>query len=48
MIRATLVRTGGNKSLAAKELGISRSSLISKVQDYGLERVSPGEGESEA
>ncbi len=38
MIAETLGRLGGNKSGAAKELGISRSSLISKVQEYGLEK----------
>ncbi|MBI2892343.1 MAG: sigma 54-interacting transcriptional regulator [Deltaproteobacteria bacterium] len=38
MIRDGLVRTGGNKSQLAKELGISRSNLIAKVQQYGLEK----------
>ncbi|MFN8389348.1 MAG: sigma-54 dependent transcriptional regulator [Bdellovibrionota bacterium] len=37
MIQEALGRLGGNKSSAAKELGISRSSLIAKVQEYGLE-----------
>jgi two-component system, NtrC family, response regulator HupR/HoxA len=37
MIRQALHRLGGNKSEAARELGISRSSLIAKVQAYGLE-----------
>jgi len=37
MIRDALQRLGGNKSTAAKELGISRSSLIAKVQEYGIE-----------
>lgn len=37
LIVAALERTGGNKSEAARELGISRSNLISKVQSYGLE-----------
>ena len=36
MIAAALGRTGGNKSQVAKDLGISRSSLILKVQQYGL------------
>jgi len=38
MIQDALIRLEGNKSSAAKELGISRSSLISKVQEYGLEK----------
>jgi two-component system response regulator AtoC len=37
MITKVLEKHKGNKSVAAKELGISRSSLISKVQDYMLE-----------
>jgi DNA-binding NtrC family response regulator len=37
MISEALQRLGGNKSNAAKELGISRSSLIAKVQEYRLE-----------
>ncbi len=37
LIEETLARTSGNKSEAARELGISRSNLIAKVQEYGLE-----------
>lgn len=37
LIRETLTRLSGNKSQASKELGISRSNLIAKVQQYGLE-----------
>jgi DNA-binding NtrC family response regulator len=37
MIRATMEHTKGNKSEAARELGISRSNLIAKVQQYKLE-----------
>ncbi len=37
MISQALARTKGNKSTAAKELGISRSSLIAKVQEFKLE-----------
>ncbi len=37
MISKTLEQCGGNKSEAARELGISRSNLIAKVQEYGLE-----------
>lgn len=36
MIEATLQRCGGNKSEAARELGISRSNLIAKAQSFGL------------
>lgn len=37
LISEALEKLAGNKSLAAKALGISRSSLISKVQEYSLE-----------
>ncbi|MEZ4753386.1 MAG: helix-turn-helix domain-containing protein [Bdellovibrionota bacterium] len=37
MILAALERLEWNKSEAARELGISRSSLITKVQQYNLE-----------
>ncbi len=33
-----LLRTKGNKSRLARELGISRSNLILKIQKYGLEK----------
>jgi len=36
ILRDGLERTNGNKSQLAKELGISRSNLIAKVQQYGL------------
>ena len=38
MIRQGLIRTHWNKSQLAKELGISRSNLIMKVERYGLDR----------
>jgi DNA-binding NtrC family response regulator len=38
MIAAGLARTRGNKSKLSRELGISRSNLILKIQKYGLER----------
>ncbi len=38
MIEAALERNAWNKSEAARELGISRSSLISKVATYNLEK----------
>jgi DNA-binding NtrC family response regulator len=37
MIVATLKRCEGNKSEAARQLGISRSNLIAKAQSFGLE-----------
>jgi len=40
MILAALERLNWNKSEAARELGVSRSSLIAKVQQYGLEKQS--------
>ncbi|MBX7136737.1 MAG: sigma-54 dependent transcriptional regulator [Oligoflexia bacterium] len=40
MLLSTLTRLAWNKSEAARELGISRSSLIAKVQAFGLEQGS--------
>jgi two-component system, NtrC family, response regulator HupR/HoxA len=37
MISEGLKRTAGNKSLLSRELGISRSNLILKIQKFGLE-----------
>jgi transcriptional regulator with PAS, ATPase and Fis domain len=37
MIAAALNRCGGNKSEAARQLGISRSNLIAKAQSFGIE-----------
>lgn len=42
MIEGALARTNGNKSEAARQLGVSRSNLIAKAQSFGL-----SEGESE-
>ncbi len=44
-IRAALERHGGNRTAAARELGIHRSSLFRKMRHLGLE---PGEGKREA
>jgi DNA-binding NtrC family response regulator len=41
MIAQGLTRTKGNKSRLARELGISRSNLILKIQKYALEK--PGQ-----
>jgi transcriptional regulator with PAS, ATPase and Fis domain len=38
LIHQGLIRTHWNKSQLAKELGISRSNLITKVERYGLEK----------
>lgn len=38
MILAALKKAAWNKSTAAKDLGMSRSSLIAKAKQYGLER----------
>ena len=40
-VEAALVRTGGNKSLAAAELGITRKSLYRRLSKYGLDRKVP-------
>jgi transcriptional regulator with PAS, ATPase and Fis domain len=37
LIRATLERLAGNQSIAARKLGISRSTLWRKMKEYGLE-----------
>jgi two-component system, NtrC family, response regulator HydG len=36
VIRTTLNKTGNNKSLAAKMLGVSRQTLLNKIKEYGL------------
>ncbi len=36
-ILKALGHTDGNRSLAARELGISRNTLLNKIKRYGLE-----------
>ncbi len=48
MISQGLARTRGNKSKLARELGISRSNLILKIQKYGLGKGDDGDGGEEA
>jgi two-component system, NtrC family, response regulator HupR/HoxA len=45
MIREGLKRCGFNKSKLSKELGISRASLIMKVDKYGLDKRKKAAGE---
>ncbi len=44
VIRAGLIRTGWNKSRLARELGLSRTTLIKKVRELGLEEASAAGG----
>jgi DNA-binding NtrC family response regulator len=37
LIGRTIDQCQGNKSLAARQLGISRKTLYEKIQRYGLE-----------
>jgi DNA-binding NtrC family response regulator len=39
LIREGLIRTGWNKSLLARQLGISRSNLLAKVERYELDKL---------
>jgi two-component system response regulator HupR/HoxA len=41
ILRETLIRHRWNKSRAARELGLSRVGLRSKLERYGLDRVAP-------
>ena len=38
MIRSGLIRTGWNKSKLARELGVSRTTLIKKIREHALEQ----------
>src|SRR5262249_10889457 len=43
-IVATLWKNGGNQSITAKELGISRRTLLKKLDKYGIARPQKGRG----
>ncbi|HEU0055361.1 MAG TPA: sigma-54 dependent transcriptional regulator [Longimicrobium sp.] len=45
MIRAALRATGGNRTRAARRLGMSRTTLWAKLQRYGLAGLAPGPGD---
>ena len=38
-IKKALIKHEGNRSKAAEELGISRRTLLNKIEDYGLNKV---------
>jgi DNA-binding NtrC family response regulator len=38
MIARALERAGGNRSEAARQLGIGRPQLYAKIEEYGLEK----------
>lgn len=48
ILRETLIRHRWNKSRAAKELGLSRVGLRSKLERYGLEQYVPPVGQDRA
>ncbi len=48
ILRETLIRHRWNKSRAAKELGLSRVGLRSKLERYGLEQYVPPLGQDKA
>jgi DNA-binding NtrC family response regulator len=44
LILEALRQTGGNRSLAAQRLGISRVTLHDKLNKYGIKRGEDGDG----
>ncbi len=48
ILRETLIRNRWNKSKAARELGLSRVGLRSKLERYGLEKIEQIRGDEEA
>ena len=45
LIRAALVRTGGNQSRAARLLGVKHTTLNAKIKRYGIAFAVPQNGE---
>ena len=43
MIALGLRETRGNKSRLAARLGVSRTTLIKKIREYGLDQTDPGQ-----
>jgi len=43
VIALGLRETRGNKSRLAARLGVSRTTLIKKIREYGLEQTDPGQ-----
>ena len=43
LIALGLRETRGNKSRLAARLGVSRTTLIKKIREYGLEQTDPGQ-----
>ncbi len=43
LIALGLRETRGNKSRLAARLGVSRTTLIKKIREYGLDQTDPGQ-----
>jgi len=48
LIEVALAHAGGNKSQAAKALGLSRFALQRKLEKYGLTRPRPSTNQGDA